>query len=105
MLIGEFQVNNQHALSGESLLISSQEVEQINIAAKSIGSIVVCSAVPHKEPIYQYGQAERFNVFFPERRYGSSSWNSGLYSKIKFIIHNLKRMFKIRKELLRRRSY
>ena len=54
---------------------------------------------------FQYGQAERFNVFFPERRYGSSSWNSGLYSKIKFIIHNLKRMFKIRKELLRRRSY
>ena len=52
---GEFQVNNQHALSGESLLISSQEVGQIDIAAKSIGSIVVCSAVPHKEPIHQHG--------------------------------------------------
>ena len=52
---GEFQVNNQHAQSGESLLISSQEVGQIDITAKSIGSIVVCSGVPHKEPIYQHG--------------------------------------------------
>ena len=52
---GEFQINKQHTLSGESLLISSQKVGQIDITAKSIGSIVVCSAVPHKEPIYQHG--------------------------------------------------
>ena len=52
---GEFQINKQHALSEESLLISSQEVGQIDITAKSIGSIVVCSGVPHKEPIYQHG--------------------------------------------------
>jgi len=52
---GEFQINNQHALSGESLLISSQELGQIDITAKSVGSIVVCSGVPHKEPIYQHG--------------------------------------------------
>jgi len=52
---GEFQVNNQHVLSGESLLISSQEEGQIDITAKSIGSVVVCSGVPHKEPIYQHG--------------------------------------------------
>ena len=52
---GEFQINKQHTLSGESLLISSQKVGQIDITAKSIGSIVVCSAVPHKEPIHQHG--------------------------------------------------
>jgi len=52
---GEFQINNQHTLAGESLLISSQEESQLDITAKSIGSIVVCSGIPHKEPIYQHG--------------------------------------------------
>ena len=52
---GEFQINKQHTLSGESLLISSQKVGQIDITAKSTGSIIVCSGVPHKEPIYQHG--------------------------------------------------
>jgi len=52
---GEFQINKQHTLSGESLLISSEEVGQIDITAKSTGSIIVCSGVPHKEPIYQHG--------------------------------------------------
>jgi len=52
---GEFQINNQQTLAGESLLISSQEESQLDITAKSIGSIVVCSGIPHKEPIYQHG--------------------------------------------------
>ena len=52
---GEFHINNQHTLAGESLLISSQEESQLDITAKSIGSIVVCSGIPHKEPIYQHG--------------------------------------------------
>ena len=54
---------------------------------------------------FHYGQAKRFNVFFPKRRHGKSSWNKGFYSKIKFIIHNLKRMLKIRKELARRSNF
>jgi len=52
---GEFQINNQHTLAGESLLISAQEEGQIDITAQGIGSIVVCSGIPHKEPIYQHG--------------------------------------------------
>jgi len=52
---GEFQINNQHTLAGESLLISSQEPGQLDITAKSFGSIIVCSGIPHKEPIYQHG--------------------------------------------------
>jgi len=52
---GEFRINNQQTLAGESLLISSQEESQLDITAKSIGSIVVCSGIPHKEPIYQHG--------------------------------------------------
>jgi len=52
---GEFQINNQHTLAGESLLISSQELGQLDIIANSVGSIVFCSGIPHKEPIYQHG--------------------------------------------------
>jgi len=52
---GEFQINNQHTLAGESLLISSQELGQLDIIANSVGSIVFCSGIPHNEPIYQHG--------------------------------------------------
>ena len=52
---GEFQINRQHTLAGESLLISSQEAGQLDITAMSIGSIIVCAGAPHKEPIYQHG--------------------------------------------------
>ena len=52
---GEFQINSQQTLAGESLLISSQEASQLDITAKITGSIVVCSGMPHKELIYQHG--------------------------------------------------
>jgi len=52
---GEFQINKQHTLAGESLLISSQEAGQLDITAMSIGNIIVCAGAPHKEPIYQHG--------------------------------------------------
>jgi len=52
---GEFQINNQHTLAGESLLISSLEAGQLDITAKNIGDIVFCSGAPHNEPIHQHG--------------------------------------------------
>jgi len=52
---GEFQINNQHTLAGESLLISSLEEGQLDITAKNIGDIVFCSGAPHNEPIHQHG--------------------------------------------------
>jgi glycosyltransferase involved in cell wall biosynthesis len=41
----------------------------------------------------------RFNVIFPERIYGKSSWNTGLSSKYKFIKRTLNFSFKLKKEL------
>jgi glycosyltransferase involved in cell wall biosynthesis len=41
----------------------------------------------------------RFNVVFPERIYGKSSWNTGLSSKYKFIKRTLNFSFKLKKEL------
>ena len=52
---GQFLINNQKIIAGESLLISSQEVDQLNITAQRIGGIMICSGIPHKEPIYQHG--------------------------------------------------
>jgi len=52
---GEFQINNLRTLAGESLLISTQDANQLNITSKGVGSIVICSGVPHNEPIYQHG--------------------------------------------------
>ena len=52
---GEFQIKSQKVQVGESLLISTLEAGQLSITSKSIGGIVLCSGIPHKEPIYQHG--------------------------------------------------
>lgn len=41
----------------------------------------------------------RFNVIFPERIHGKSSWNDGLASKWKFIKRTIDFSFKLKKEL------
>lgn len=41
----------------------------------------------------------RFDVIFPERIHGTSSWNSGLGSKWKFIKRTVEFSFKLKKEL------
>lgn len=41
----------------------------------------------------------RFNVLFPERLHGSSSWNTGLAAKWKFIKRTLEFSVKLKKEL------
>ena len=41
----------------------------------------------------------RFNVTFPERIHGESSWNTGLSSKWKFIKRTLQFSFKLKKDL------
>ena len=41
----------------------------------------------------------RFEVLFPKRIHGESSWNTGLNSKIKFIIRTLKFSIKLKKYL------
>ena len=42
---------------------------------------------------------KKFQVFFPERIYGKSHWNTDFASKIKFIKRTLKFSFKLKKEL------
>tara|TARA_Y100001970_G_scaffold283634_1_gene399338 strand:+ start:6320 stop:7021 length:702 start_codon:yes stop_codon:yes gene_type:complete len=44
-------------------------------------------------------EVKRFNVEFPERIHGESSWNNGLASKWKFIKRTLKYSFKLKREL------
>ena len=41
-------------------------------------------------------QSTRFNVYFPPRIYGASSWNNGLVGKIKFIIKNVSHIISLR---------
>jgi hypothetical protein len=41
----------------------------------------------------------RFDVIFPERLHGESSWNTGLASKWKFIKRTLDFSVKLKKEL------
>jgi hypothetical protein len=41
----------------------------------------------------------RFDVTFPERVHGESSWNNGMASKWKFIKRTLDFSFKLKKEL------
>ena len=41
----------------------------------------------------------RFDVLFPERMYGESSWNTGLTSKWKFIKRTIRFSVKLKKEL------
>jgi glycosyltransferase involved in cell wall biosynthesis len=41
----------------------------------------------------------RFNVFFPPRIHGESSWNTGIKSKYKFIKRTLLFSFKLKKEI------
>ena len=41
----------------------------------------------------------RFDVVFPERTHGSSSWNTGINAKIKFIKRTLNFSFKLKKTL------
>jgi len=52
---GEFQINNLDALQGESFLISTQEDSILNINVFLEGSLVICSGMPHGEPIHQHG--------------------------------------------------
>ena len=52
---GEFQINNQKTSAGESLLISAQEENFLDIISQYDGSLVFCSGIPHREPIYQHG--------------------------------------------------
>jgi glycosyltransferase involved in cell wall biosynthesis len=42
---------------------------------------------------------KRFNVIFPQRAYGKSSWNTGLASKWKFIKRTLEFSFSLKKKL------
>jgi len=42
---------------------------------------------------------KRFNVFFPERIYGESSWNTGLAAKWKFIKRTIEFSRKLKKQL------
>ncbi len=53
--------------------------------------------------LYVYVQAKkqklnikRFNVYFKERKYGHSKWNTSIKNKIKFIIRTLKFSFNLR---------
>jgi len=55
IVTGEFHIGNQDTQAGESLLISARESDQLYITALSIGDIVVCSGIPHNEPIFQHG--------------------------------------------------
>ena len=52
---GEFEINKQKTLAGESLLISTQEESLLNVISYNEGSLVICSGTPHREPIYQHG--------------------------------------------------
>ena len=52
---GEFQINKQKTLAGESLLISSHKASQLRISSQDNGCIIFCSSTPHKEVIYQHG--------------------------------------------------
>ena len=42
---------------------------------------------------------KRFNVFFPKRNQGKSSWNNGLLSKIRFSTNSIKYIINLRKNL------
>lgn len=44
-------------------------------------------------------QVERFDVFFPERQHGESSWNTGLAAKWKFIKRTLEFSIELKREL------
>ena len=52
---GEFQINGQKTLAGESLLISTKEESSLDVTSQYEGSIVICSGIPHREPIFQHG--------------------------------------------------
>ena len=52
---GVFRINNQQALAGESLLISSERDESLLINNLTEGSLMFCSALPHNEQIIQHG--------------------------------------------------
>jgi glycosyltransferase involved in cell wall biosynthesis len=41
----------------------------------------------------------RFPVLFPPRKFGSSSWNTGIYSKFKFIKRTVKFSFELQKRI------
>jgi hypothetical protein len=41
----------------------------------------------------------RFDVMFPDRSYGSSSWNTGIVSKWKFIKRTIQFSMKLKKGL------
>ncbi|MBK92749.1 MAG: glycosyl transferase family 2 [Rickettsiales bacterium] len=44
---------------------------------------------------------KRFNVFFPKRNQGKSSWNNGLLSKIRFSTNSIKYIINFRKNLIK----
>ena len=52
---GEFQINGQKTLAGESLLISTKEESSLDVTSQYEGSIVICSGIPYREPIFQHG--------------------------------------------------
>ena len=52
---GEFQINKQNILAGESLLINSHKSSQLSITTQKNGCVMFCSGTPHKEPIHQHG--------------------------------------------------
>ena len=47
-------------------------------------------------------KVERFNVMFPERQHGESSWNTGMAAKCKFIKRTLEFSMELKKELDRK---
>ena len=44
-------------------------------------------------------EIRRFNVFFPERLFGESKWNTSFKSKLKFIIRTIKYSFQLKKKI------
>ncbi len=44
-------------------------------------------------------EIRRFNVFFPERLFGESKWNTSFKSKLNFIIRTIKYSFQLKKKI------
>ena len=52
---GEFDINQIKYMKGEFSLISAKDISFVNTECITTGSFIICSGMPHKEPIYQHG--------------------------------------------------
>ena len=55
IISGKFEINNQQFGKGESLLISNNKGDSLEIKSQFGGSMVKCIGKPHNEPICQHG--------------------------------------------------